>query len=320
MTRSVQASPAAPDPDAATGAEPASQYSEREIEASMAYCHAVARREAKNFYYGMKLTPEPRRSALYAVYAFMRACDDLVDEAPGIAVDPVKRRKAVGAFRQRMDRVLAGDRFEEEPFWPAFESVCRRYPVRPADLHAMLDGQLDDLRQHRYATFEDLYGYCYRVASVVGLVCVAIWGYDGDASTLKLAEHRGIALQLTNILRDVVEDAQRDRVYLPREDFERFGLDPKALSQPESLLASPAAFDRFMMFQVERAKGFYAMSEPLESRLSPESRRACWTMMRIYRGILDRVAADPRRVLTGRVRLGKTKKLGVVMRAMCGKF
>ena len=161
------------------------------VAASFAYCEHVTETRARNFYYGLKLTPEPKRSAIYTIYAFMRACDDLVDEAldeaasmrdalpashataqPGDVSEALAR---IESFRATMEQVLAaapGDPLPDGPIWPAFAHVMRTYPVDPKHLHAMLDGQRCDLEQHRYETFEELYDYCYKVASVVGLVCI----------------------------------------------------------------------------------------------------------------------------------------------------
>lgn len=297
-----------------------SEPDQASLDASFEHCREVARARAGNFYYGMKLTPEPKRSAIYAVYAFMRACDDLADEADARAGADAARAE-IDAFRGELDRVLAGERIDGA-FWPAFAHVLNTYPIDPADLHHMLDGQAADMTVHRYATFDDLYRYCYNVASTVGLVCISVWGHEegGDSGdeTRTLAEQRGIALQLTNILRDLAEDAGagsggggRGRVYLPAEDFERFGYTEADLQAG----TVNAAFDEFMAFQIERARSYYAMSEPLERRLTPDCRATSWAMMRIYRGLLDRIAEAPRRVLRERIRLSKPAKVGIAARA-----
>ena len=310
-------------------AEHASNSVSSDVAASLAYCKRVAKARAGNFYHGMKLTPEPKRSAIYAVYAFMRACDDLADEA-GPGEDVAVRREGIEAFRTRMDEavkvarggggiagngsnVLVPD--EGGDVWPAFTHVMREYPIDPADLHHMLDGQLADLSVHRYETFDELYGYCYNVASTVGLVCVAVWGWrdevDGD-EVRRLAEKRGIALQLTNMLRDIREDAGMGRVYLPGEDFERFGVKVSDVAAGHG----DAAFDRFMAFQIERARSFYSESAGLDEMIEPRCRATSWAIMKIYEMLLDRIAADPRAVLSGRVRLRFARKVGVGLRAL----
>lgn len=305
------------------------------VRASLAHCHKVAKR-ARNFYYGMKLTPEPKRSALYAIYAFMRACDDLADDAAE-SEHPQLGRDRIEAFRRQMVDVLDrggdgdGAKLPDGPMWPAFLYVMRRYPIDPAHLHAMLDGQVADLFKKNYTSFDELYGYCYNVASTVGLTCVAIWGDNGEHGVAKLAEYRGIALQLTNILRDVAEDTQRGRCYLPAEDLCRFELSPmifknggvfaekapgvRSDGDPAAGSGAGEAYDRFMRFQIERARGYYEMSRTLEQHLDPACRPTCWAMMRIYEGLLDRIANNPRRVLAGRTSLSGYQKAGIALRA-----
>ncbi len=248
---------------------------------------------------------------MYAVYATMRACDDLADDAMPSEAD--SRRTRIERFRERVHAIFEdpSDRSDEATVWRGFRHVVRTYPIEAAHLDAMLDGQLADLTTKRYETFDELYGYCYQVASVVGLICVAIWGHDGDAQVRRLAEYRGIAFQLTNILRDLAEDAGRGRVYLPMEDFRRFGCDPEDLGHG----LSSTAFERMMVFQLERARNYYEISSPLEGHLSADCRATSWAMARIYRGLLDRIAADPKRVLTGRVRLSGLEKIGIAARA-----
>lgn len=294
---------------------------------SFAHCHRITRRRARNFYYGLKLTPEPRRSAMYAVYAFMRACDDLVDGAPSAreaSGDEDRSEEGehlatavqrVEAFRDTMCRALAAPHEGALPdgrIWPAFRHVTLRYEIDPAHFHAMLDGQAQDLTQTRYETFEELADYCRKVASTVGLVCLSVWGHDNDPQARTLAEYRGIAFQLTNILRDLREDAQADRVYLPSRELERFGYRFEDLLQGNA----NAAFDRLMMYQIERARNYYEMSAPLERHIVPECRATSSAMTGIYRGLLERIARDPRRVLSTRVRLGAWRNMGIAVRAV----
>ena len=285
-----------------------------EVQASLAYCHGIARTRARNFYYGLKLTPEPKRSAVYAIYAFMRACDDMADGEDAEQLPVPMRQERIETFRQTMVDVLNQSddaAMPEGEHWPAFRHVMRTYPIDLAYMHAMLDGQIADLHKHHYATFDELYGYCYNVASVVGLVCLCIWGFEGDDATRKLAEYRGIALQLTNILRDPVEDAQRERFYLPQEDLDRFGYCPDDLKQGKA----NEAFDQLMHFQVQRAQSYYDQSASLEQHIHPDSRATCWAMMRIYHGLLEQITANPRRVLTSRVRLSSLQKIALGLRA-----
>ncbi|MEX0655249.1 MAG: phytoene/squalene synthase family protein [Phycisphaeraceae bacterium] len=284
------------------------------VRASFDHCHRVTRKHARNFYYGLKLTPEPKRSAMYAIYAFMRACDDLADDA-----DPRQRNAddvlaRIEAYRRTMQQVLDAPLDAPLPpgaVWPAFQHVTHHYPIDPAHLHAMLDGQRCDATRDRYASFDELYQYCYKVASVVGFVCLAVWGHDGGRQAMKLAEYRGIAFQLTNMLRDVAEDAQRGRIYLPMDELERFGYPPDALLAGRA----DAHFDRLMVYQIERARSYYQMSATLERHIDPDCRPTSWAMCQIYEGLLDRITQQPRRVLTTRVRLSSFAKLRIALAA-----
>jgi phytoene synthase len=185
------------------------------------------------------------------------------------------------------------------------------YPVDVQHLNAMLDGQRRDLLTETFQTFDQLYGYCYNVASVVGLTCISVWGYTGGKATRELAEKRGIAFQLTNILRDVHEDFQRGRVYLPADELAQFNVDPRVFVEGNP----DTNFDRLMKFQLERAMSYYDDSAELESHLSADCQSTCWAMMRIYRGLLEKIAENPRRVLTERVRLTKFQKTAIALRA-----
>ncbi len=301
---------------------PSGAGSDRAIERSYAFCQRVARRYARNFYYGLMLTPRSKRAALYAIYGFMRACDDLADESAPTDGDLTSPRlKRIAAFRRRMDAVVDERRLGQpcsdgDSVWPAFLHVVQNYPINKHHLHAMLDGQCADLRGQRYENFDQTRDYCYKVASTVGLVCLSVWGYRGDEQTLKLAEQRGIALQLTNILRDLVEDARRGRVYLPADEMTRFGCDEEQLRQGRA----NDAFDRLMAFQIDRARSYYDRSAQLESFVEPACRPTCWAIMRIYRALLDKIAADPSRVLAGRVRLSAATKLWFAARAAMRRF
>ena len=287
---------------------------------SYRHCAHVTRRRARNFHYGLKLTPQPKRGALYAIYAFMRACDDMADDAAAndgakAALDQIER------FRATMQQVLDlrdGESLPNGPdaahaaLWPAFHHVMQTYPVDPQHLHAMLDGQRDDLRGRRIEHFDQLYDYCYKVASTVGLVCLSVWGYDGDSQAKKLAEYRGIAFQLTNILRDLTEDADAGRMYLPQEDLERFGVNGRDLTRRRA----STGFDRLMRYQIARAESYYDLSAALERHITPNCRATSWAMTRIYRELLMRIAGRPRRVLSERIRLTRGEKSRIALRAL----
>lgn len=286
---------------------------EPEVAASLQHARAVAKRHAKNFYFGMRLTPEPQRSALYAVYAWMRLADAtgdgpvaVPDDAQHIAPDLPARLAAWEAFRGDTIAALnANAPLPPGDVWPALRWVRQRFGLPTAPLWGMLDGQRDDLTHRGFASFDALYTYCTQVASTVGTVCIHLWGHDGDPAVAQLTEYRGVALQLTNIVRDVREDAVRGRLYLPREDLHRFDLSPAALFEPRA----NEAVVRLLRFQIERARSYYEMSAALESHLTPESRRSSAVIAGVYRALLERIAADPGAVLRKRVRLPGWKKL-----------
>lgn len=292
------------------------------IRESFTLCHDVTRKRARNFYYGLKLTPEPRRSAGYAIYAYMRACDDLVDACTDHpTADSVSRgMKIVDTFRANTDRALANEIGDfrglpaDEQFWPAVQFVAKAYRIDPKLLHDMLDGQRCDLIKNRYDHFNELYDYCYRVASVVGLVCIRLWGAHDDPVISKLAEYRGIAFQLTNILRDLVEDVGRDRVYLPADELAKFGYSLDDLKAGRA----NEAFDKLMAFQIERARDYYEKSAGLEKAIHADCRATSWALCRIYRQLLEKIAENPRAVLTSRVRLSSFKKIGIAIQATWG--
>lgn len=252
----------------------------------------------------MALTPEPKRSSIFAIYAWMRAADDLADGA-----SEVQPTRTLEDFRDQTDAAIDPKRELPDGLrWAALRDTALRYAI-PADyLHMMIAGQRSDLGPVAVRDFDGLYDYCYRVASVVGLTCVKVWGHDGDPAVVKLAEYRGVALQLTNILRDVREDAQRGRVYLPADELARFGVAAEGLVDGRG----GEAFRRLMQFQVERARSYYEMSAPLERHLAADCRATSWAMMRTYRVLLERIAANPERVLRHRVGLPLTTRLKVI--------
>src|SRR5580693_6840858 len=196
-----------------------------DLEASYAWCIRVARSQAKNFYYSFLLLSQPQRRAMCAIYAFMRYCDDLSDDE-GIP----DRAAAIARWRADLAAALAG-RAGDHAVWPAFIEAVARYKIPHQYFYDMIDGVSSDLEPRRIRTFAELYDYCYHVASVVGLTVIHIFGFNSPEA-LKLAEKCGIAFQLTNILRDVREDMEKDRVYLPEEDLERFQVPVGELRGP----------------------------------------------------------------------------------------
>jgi phytoene synthase len=282
-------------PDGAAGA----------VRRSYAYCERLARRQAGNFYPAFRLLPAGQRRALCALYAFFRIADDIAD-----APEPADARAAaLGGWRRQLHEALAG--VYRHSVHAALHHTLTAYRVPPGYLEDVLDGVAMDLATDRYDTFGDLYRYCYRVASAVGLACIHVWGFAADEARVH-AEAAGIALQLTNILRDLGEDAARGRVYLPREDLDRFGYPAEGLAAARR----DAAFRALMRFEVDRARGYYARAEPLGPLLRPAGRAVFQVMLRTYRGLLDVIEGRDYDVFSSRVRLSGWHKLWLAARAL----
>ena len=275
------------------------------LQESYAYCERVSRERAKNFYYSFLLLPRPKRQAMCAIYAFMRECDDRSD-APGATLE------SVVAWRAELDAALAGNP-SDQPVWPAFVDTACRYNIPTNYFHEMIDGVASDFETRSIGTFEDLYRYCYLVASIVGLTIIHIFGFE-DPKALALAEKCGIAFQLTNILRDVREDAGNGRVYLPEEDLTRFNVTSEELNQPGLTPPLRSLFE----FESARARKFYDESQPLLGLVHRDSRSALWALMEIYRRLLERIEAEGYPVLERRVSLPAHEKIGIALRAWLG--
>ncbi len=274
------------------------------LDQSFAHCRRVAKTRARNFYYSFVLLSREQKDAMCAVYAFMRYADDISDEGnPPMAV----RHMALDEWRAALTRALYGD-VGDDPILPAFQATVERYKIPHEYFFDLIDGVASDLEPQRYETFDELYRYCYRVASVVGLTVVHIYGFS-DPRALELAEKCGIGFQLTNILRDIPEDAGMGRVYLPNEDLIRFGISCEQLmdgSEPPSEL---------MAFEWERARSYYQEAAPLLGLVRPASRPALWAMMAIYYGILLRIKSQGFDVYRQRPRLTALEKTWIVIRA-----
>jgi phytoene synthase len=270
---------------------------------SYAHCRAVAKKRARNFYYAFLLLPARQKDAMCAIYAFMRYCDDLSDE-PGAS------RSAMERWRSALQDALAG-RPDNNPAWPAFLDAVERYRIPREYFFEMIDGVESDLEPRTIQTFEDLYRYCYQVASVVGLTTIHVFGFS-SRDALPLAEKCGIAFQLTNILRDVREDAGLGRIYLPAEDLHRFGVSPADLK----LGLRTEQFGYLMDFEVARARRYYSESAPLLGYVPQATRRAMWALIAIYSSLLDRVAESEYDVLTRRISLSAMDKMLIVGRAL----
>lgn len=275
---------------------------------AIARCRDITRQRARNFYYGLKLLPEPQRSAMYAIYAWMRRADDLVDEPDQ---QSTVQHERIESFRSATERAMNGSPDEDDFLWPAIAFAAERFELTVEPFHEMLNGQLDDVAERTYETFEQLREYCYRVASTVGLLCISVWGYHDDRAP-DLAIERGIAFQLTNILRDFREDHDNGRVYLPCEDFNRHTITPRDLRN----WSNPDPCRRFVSEQIERTAEFYARSAPLDEMVTPECLPTLWAMTRIYRGLLEKMRHNPAQLVSDRrVRLSAWQKGLIAVKA-----
>jgi len=279
---------------------------------SIAYCRRITQSQAKNFYYALRLLPEPKRSAMFVLYAYMRLVDDIADAEDGRAAQ--QRSEQLDVFQQQTRAALAGQLPDERcPLWPAFVDMVHRCRMPGELFDEMIAGQRQDLHPLRVRCFDELRQYCYRVASIVGLASIRIWGYEGGQQTERLAIDRGIAFQLTNILRDLREDCARGRMYLPQEELAAHGVDE------HDVLAGRAdsRFLALMRFQIDRAESYYRSSSGLEDRIECDCRPALITMTSIYHGVLRKIARDPLRVLRGRVSLSLFSKILIGLQARC---
>jgi 15-cis-phytoene synthase len=279
------------------------------LEQSFARCRGIARRAARNFYYGFRLLPPEKRDALCALYAFMRGVDDISDE-PGDLADKTRR---LAERRAETDRALSG-KLGDDPVWPAFRYTITRYGIPARYLHDLISGAEMDLTVSSYETFDRLREYCYRVAGTVGLCCVHVFGFR-DPSAPGLAEKLGIAFQLTNILRDLAKDYRMGRVYLPQDDLSCFQCGPADLSMAR---ANPK-LAALVEFEANRAWRYYHEGWPLIHLVNEDSRAALWALARIYSGILEKIEARNYDVLAAPpARLSTAEKVWILARARLG--
>ena len=274
------------------------------IPESYRYCERIARTRAKNFYYSFILLTPAQRHAMCAVYAYMRYCDDLSDDEGNI-----DRAGSITHWRADLMRALEGADVPDHPVWPAFRDTVERFKIPHQYFFDMIEGVSSDLEPRRLQTFAELYDYCYKVASVVGLTIIHIFGFESP-ETLVLAEKCGIAFQLTNIIRDVKEDVGLNRVYLPAEDLLRFNV-------PEADLAADApspAFTELMRFEGARARAYYNESRPLLGLVHKKSRSSLWALIEIYSRLLERIEEAKYDVLSQRVQLSTVEKTGILLK------
>ncbi|MDA8046317.1 MAG: squalene/phytoene synthase family protein [Actinomycetota bacterium] len=278
------------------------------LEEAYARCETITATEARNFSYGIKLLPGPKRQAMSALYALARRIDDIGDgDAP--STDKLgalaEARTQVGELRNDRPALDPAD-----PVMTAMADVARRYPLPVTALEELIEGCEMDVAGTRYQTFDDMVGYCRRVAGTVGRLSLAIYGTADAAQAEGLADDLGVALQVTNILRDVVEDQKSlGRVYLPRADLERFGLGPDLEGPEEALIA-------LIAFETGRAEEWYGRGLPLLPLLDRRSRACTAAMAGIYHRLLATIRRDPAAVLRGRVSLPAWQKTSVAIRAL----
>ena len=277
------------------------------FEQAVSACETITRERAKNFHYGLRLTPPEKRWAMYAVYAWMREADDLVDDP---ARDPQDRNQRLQAYRDATDAALDGQVQTQTPALIALTHAAKQFHLEKKDFHDMLDGQVGDLTPAKFESWPELRKFCYQVAGTVGLVCIRIWGFRGQEA-IKLAVERGIAFQLTNILRDLREDLDSDRCYLPLAEFRAMELTPemvRAWSEPDRCA-------EFIRAQCERARAHYDRSAPLDAMIDAACLPTLWAMTEIYKGVLAKIEADPQLAVRGRARLSTLRKVWIALRA-----
>ena len=294
------------------------QFAPAASQIKMAYsvCRGIARSAAKNFYYGFLALPQRKRNALSAVYAFMRRCDDIADDN---TLSPDDRHNKLADWLDHVHRALAGYP-TDDPILMALTDAQRAYRIPIGLLDQLAFGTAADLDRGpvdnfvseplvvRYQTFEELRQYCYGVASVVGLVCIKIFGYS-DPAAEPLAERCGLAFQLTNIIRDVKEDAAMDRVYFPQEDLAQFGLAAADLAVPQVDLARVRPL---LAMEADRARDCYRSGEELIPLVNEDSQPALWVLITIYRRLLEKIALKQYDVFSERVRLTVPEKISVM--------
>ena len=277
-------------------------------------CERITWTQARNFAYGIRLLPHAKRRGLAVIYAFARRIDDIGDGTlPGQKADMPAEEK-IAALKQAREAVLhLGQPDGDDPVLLALADVKRNFPVPMEAFGELIDGCVADVRGTHYETFEDLHYYCRCVAGSIGRLSLGIFGTRHDlAEAARLADSLGVALQLTNILRDIREDHQNGRIYLPAEDLVKFEVD---LDAP-----SPSQFTRLVEFEAERARDWYATGWRLLPMLDRRSAACTGAMAGIYRQLLERIAAQPGAVLNGRVSLSTGEKAMVAVRALAGRI
>lgn len=273
------------------------------IDAAYEHCRKVTRKAARNFYFAFVTLPHPKRRAIYATYAFCRLCDDIADEP----LPPDEKVARLAQVHRDLDRAFGGE--PDGPVFTALKDATDTFHIPREHLHELVRGVEMDLTQSRYHTFDDLRSYCYRVASAVGLICIEVFQYR-DPKAREYAVDLGLAMQLTNILRDIQEDAGRGRIYIPQEEMTRFGY-----SEGELLSGIiNENFIRLMQFQAQRARAYFDSGRHLLPLLAPRSRACPAVLHGLYQRLLDRIEARHYDVFHGRIGLSTWEKLTLTAR------
>lgn len=287
------------------------------VQAAYSYCEAVTGQQARNFAYGIRLLPPDKRQAMSALYAFSRRVDDIGDGT----LAPTEKQKRLEATRELLDRIRRDDIAEDDtdPVAVALADTARRFPLPLGGLDELIDGVLMDVHGESYETWDDLKIYCRCVAGAIGRLSLAVFGTQpGAQGTERAAEYAdtlGLALQLTNILRDIREDAANGRTYLPADDLAKFGCSAGFHTATPPLGSD---FDGLIHYEVRRARALFAEGYRLLPMLDRRSGACVAAMAGIYRRLLDRIERDPRAVLRGRVSLPGREKAYVAVRGLSG--
>jgi phytoene synthase len=297
-----------------------------DVVASYEECHRIAREAHSSFYPAFFLLPKPKRDGIVALYAFMRCIDDVSDEGS----DLTRKHRGLARWRAALDEAITGhsQAFDgnavgplptgylkgEREVIPALVDTIERYRMPTRYLHDLISGAEMDLTIQSYTSFERLREYCYRVAGTVGLTCTHIFGFD-DSKALELAEKLGLAFQLTNIIRDVHEDRELGRVYLPEEDLQHFHVAKEDFGRGEASLG----VRELLRFEADRAWKFYEEGAQLLGMIEEDSRATLWLLVHTYSALLARIESVDFAVFGGRVRLTKAEKLKLVAKARFGR-
>ncbi len=280
-----------------------------EIAYAQRECQRITRHEAANFYYGIRLLPRFKRDAMCAVYAFARRVDDIGDDERGL--DSSAKLRALAHERSLLAALADGVHNPDDPVITALGHAQLHYDIPQDAFEVLIEGVELDVLDARYETFDELVHYCRCVAGSVGRMCAAIFTDGAGGDVYALADDLGVAMQLTNILRDIVEDGQRGRVYLPSEDLERFGCGEIATAEPERVA-------ELIRFEAARAAQWFDRGMLITEQLDGRSAACVQAMTGIYRRILVRIVEDPQAVLNGRISLSTAEKSWVAVRSLAG--